>query len=72
MSILRKERLKRRMTLSEVGRVLGTDATNVLRYERGTQRPAVGRAVSLARLLGLSLEQVYGVERQLAKRRVHD
>lgn len=68
-SILRTQRLKRRLTLTEVARVLGTDASNVLRYERGEQAPAIRRAVQLAQLLDLSLEQVYGVGRQITRRR---
>lgn len=64
MSLLRTRRLKRKLSLSAVGRELGTDASNVLRYERGTQRPSVTRAILLGRLLGLTLEQVYGVRRK--------
>jgi transcriptional regulator with XRE-family HTH domain len=59
MTILNRQRLKKGLTLQQVGTLIGTDAANASRIERGEQRPLPERAMMLARLYGLSMEQVY-------------
>ena len=58
MTVLRKCRKDRGLTLEIVATEIGTDAGNLSRIERGRQFPGRELARELASYYGLSIEQV--------------
>jgi DNA-binding XRE family transcriptional regulator len=58
-SPIRAARLKRQMTQAEVGAHVGATKATVSGWENGRYQPEPQKAISLAALLGIRLEQVY-------------
>lgn len=58
-TMLRRLRLERDLTISQVSVAIGYDQGNLSRVERGVHRPAVDVALRLAIFYGVSLDTIY-------------
>jgi transcriptional regulator with XRE-family HTH domain/quercetin dioxygenase-like cupin family protein len=63
-SRLRRARQRRGLTLREVARRLGVSASFVSQLENGKSQPSVVTLYSLTQLLGVSIDQMFEVERE--------
>lgn len=63
-SRLRQARQRSGMTLREVARQLGVSASFVSQLENGKSQPSVVTLYSLTQLLGVSIDQMFELERQ--------
>lgn len=57
--LLREARLRRGLTLREVGKAVGVGPSTVFVYEAGTTDPPGLRLLGIAGVLGLDLEDVW-------------
>ncbi|MRH29876.1 helix-turn-helix domain-containing protein [Microbacterium sp. SYP-A9085] len=59
---LRAARLERKMSLRHLAQEVGVSASLISQVETGKTRPSVATLVSLANLLGISIDEVLGLE----------
>ena len=55
---LTRAREQRKLTISELARLMGVDYMQISRYEKGQSLPSLDTAVRLARVLKVSLDQL--------------
>lgn len=58
---LRELRAQRKMSQAELGVLIGTTGVAVSRYERGIRKPDPETAERIARVFGLSIEDIWGM-----------
>ena len=61
---LAQARATRRMTQAQVARAVGISVRNYQNIEAGTTRPNVETAISIARLLGANVRDLFRPQRQ--------
>ena len=59
MRKLREARVSRRLTLIELGHILGADPGGLSRIERGQQQPSIALAKKLAAFYGMTLDEIF-------------
>lgn len=59
MRKLREARVSRRLTLIELGHILGADPGGLSRIERGRQQPSIALAKKLAAFYGMTLDEIF-------------
>lgn len=57
---LRFYRLKREMSQEQLAKLSGVHKNSIIRYEQGIQMPSLESAIRLCRVLGVTLDEMFG------------
>ena len=57
---LRFYRLKREMSQEQLAKLSGVHKNSIIRYEQGIQMPSMESAIRLCRVLGVTLDEMFG------------
>ena len=57
---LRFYRLKREMSQEQLAKLSGVHKNSMIRYEQGIQMPSLESAIRLCRVLGVTLDEMFG------------
>lgn len=59
MTKLKKVRLEKRMTVTQIAKLTGIAQSSITEIENGKHDPSISKAISLARVLGMSVEELF-------------
>ncbi len=59
MTKLKKVRLEKRMTVTQIAKLTGIAQSSITEIENGKHDPSLSKAISLARVFGMSVEELF-------------
>lgn len=59
---LKNKRMEKGLTQSQLAKIVGVGRVSITRYETGKDIPPMRKAIKIAKVLGCTLDELFGVE----------
>lgn len=64
---LKNKRMEKGLTQSQLAKIIGVGRVSITRYETGKDIPPMRKAIKIAKVLGCTLDELFGMEDEDAK-----